>query len=302
MKLVLIGAVESTKVAFDALVNAQLAPTHVVTLPPSKAARHSDFVDLTEPATKIGAKVIYTNNINDEETIHSLEKIQPDLCLVLGWSQICREPFRSISRFGNIGFHPSPLPKLRGRAVIPWTIILNMKQTASTLFLLEEGADTGDIVAQKFFDVSDAETARSLYDKHTKALVNMIPDAVRNTLSGSAKHQVQDHSEASYCAKRTPDDGHINWADSAVKIERFIRAVGAPYPGAFSATPENGRIWIDAAVLPANPVNYIGMPGQIQARTENSFTVMCGDYNCIEVTAWRTETKVPLRQHALLGR
>jgi methionyl-tRNA formyltransferase len=302
MKLILIGAVEGTKVAFDALVAAELAPTHIVTLPLEKAARHSDFVDLTEPALEIGAKVIYCNNINDDATIKELEEIQPDLCLVLGWSQICHAKFRSIARLGNIGFHPSPLPKLRGRAVIPWTILLNMHETAASLFMLEDGADTGDIVAQEFLEILPGETARSLYDKQTNALAKMLPDAVRATLEGTMFPVPQEHSEASYCAKRTPADGEINWLDSAAKIERFIRAVGAPYPGAFTSTPKNGRLWIDAAKLPDDPVDYIGIPGQIQAKTTTGFIILCGDYNCIEVREWRTDTSEEPHQHAVLGR
>ena len=302
MKVVLIGAVESTKIAFEALVNAQLSPTHVVTLPPEKAGRHSDFVDLTKPTLEIGAEIIYSNNINDDETIRELERIAPDLCLVLGWSQICHEKFRSIARLGNLGFHPAPLPRLRGRAVIPWTILLNMKETASTLFWLEEGADTGDIIAQKFFDLTATETARSLYDKHTAALAELIPGAVRAIIDGTVRNIAQDHTKASYCAKRTPEDGQINWTDSAANIERFIRAVGAPYPGAFTSTPDDGRLWIDVAAFPNNPIEYIGIPGQIQARTKDGFIILCGDYRCIEVLVWRSESQNPPGQHSVLGR
>jgi len=302
MKVILIGAVESTKVAFEALVKAQLPPTHIVTLPPDKAGRHSDFVDLTKPALEIGAEVIYSSNINDDKTIKKLERIGPDLCLILGWSQICHEKFRSIARLGNLGFHPSPLPKLRGRAVIPWTILLNMKETASTLFWLEEGADTGDIIAQKFFELTAAETARSLYGKHTAALAELIPDAVRAILDGTVKQISQDHTKASYCAKRTLQDGQINWADSAVNIERFIRAVGDPYPGAFTSTSDDGRLWVDAAAFPNDTIEYIGIPGQIQAITKDGFVILCGDYKCIEVLAWRSESQKAPRQHTVLGR
>ena len=83
----------------------------------------------------------------------------------------------------------------------------------------------------------------------------MLPSAVKSVLDGTATRTVQDHSKASYCAKRTPEDGKINWNDSAAKIERFVRAVGTPYPGAFTNT-QGGRLWVDKAQFPANPVEY----------------------------------------------
>ena len=301
MKILFIGAVEGSKIAFDALVGAGIRPTHVLTLPPELAKRHSDFVDIGGAARRIGCEILYSSDINDALTLEKIETIRPDLCLVIGWSQICHQRFRGIARLGNIGFHPAALPKMRGRAVIPWTILLNLPTTAASLFWLDEGVDSGDILAQTKITIAADETAQSLYKKQTDALAAMLPAAVRSVLLGTANRSPQDHSKASYCAKRTPADGCINWADPAAKIERFIRAVGAPYPGAFTATP-HGQLWINTARLPANPVDYIGIPGQIQAIGQSSFTVLCGDYKPIEVLDWRQPDGPNLRQHSILGR
>ncbi|MDE0589459.1 methionyl-tRNA formyltransferase [Halocynthiibacter sp. C4] len=302
MKIILIGAVESTKLSFEALVDAGLTPSHLVTLHPRLASRHSDFVDLNALAASAGTEVIHCNNINDAETLADLKAIEPDLCLVLGWSQICREEFRSIPRLGSIGFHPAPLPKMRGRAVIPWTILEDVKETAATLFWIDAGMDSGDIIGQRIVRLSPDETARSLYDKQTSALAEMLPEVVKSSLDGTLKPQPQDHSQASYCAKRTPEDGRIDWTDTAANIERFIRAVGAPYPGAFCDFGEDDRLWIDSARLAAPTPEYIGITGQIQAKTDGGFLILCGDRKCIEVLEWRSKSGKPPRQHEVLGR
>ena len=91
----------------------------VITLPSEAAKRHSDFVDLTPLARKAGSRLVHTHDINDPAVIETLRAFNTDLVLVIGWSQICRAAFRSVARIGNIGFHPGPLPRLRGRAVIP---------------------------------------------------------------------------------------------------------------------------------------------------------------------------------------
>jgi methionyl-tRNA formyltransferase len=298
MKILFVGAVEGSLIALKALADSGIHPTHVLTLPPDSASRHSDFVDITDFARRIGSEVIYSKEINDDETLLKLEMIRPDLCLVIGWSQICHARFRKIARLGNIGFHPAPLPKLRGRAVIPWTIILNQPTTAASLFWLDEGVDSGDILAQSAITVTADETALSLYKKQTDALAEMLPVAVASVRDGTAKRVPQDHSKASYCAKRTPEDGRIDWSDTAANIERFIRAVGAPYPGAFTTNNED-RVWIDKARLPHTPTEYIGIPGQIQSIAKDSFTVLCGDYQCVEVLEWRHSGSGRLRQHSV---
>ena len=300
LRLVLIGAVEGSKIAFDALVGASLPPVLVVTLPPEAAHRHSDFVDLTEPARQAGIAVFHTTNINAPASLDAIEKSEPDLCLVLGWSQICRDQFRAIAQLGNVGFHPAALPRLRGRAVIPWTILLGETTTGSTLFWLDEGVDSGAILMQKTFSVDEDETARSLYAKHTGVLAQMLPEALALVQSGNPPRIAQDHEQATYCARRTPDDGLIDWHEPAAAVLRLIRAVGDPYPGAFSY--QNGeRLVIDKAVLLPDSHRFIGLAGQVQCLTEGGFAVRCGDGICIDVRAWRWQAGGRPKLHSKFG-
>jgi len=287
LRTVLIGAVEGSKVALDALIEAGLPPALVLTLPPDAADRHSDFVDLATPARNAGSDVLFTKSINDDETLESLAAAAPDLCLVLGWSQICGGDFRAVAKIGNIGFHPAPLPRLRGRAVIPWTILIGAESTGSSLFWLDDGVDSGPILMQKSFPVAADETARTLYEKHTRALGEMIPEAVRQVEAGTAAKTPQDHSLATYCAKRTPADGLIDWHAPAEDVWRFVRAVGDPYPGAFALTSKGTKLIVDRARLLPHSERYIGLAGQIQCHTEDGFGVRCGDGVCIEVLEWR---------------
>lgn len=287
MRIVFVGAVEGSRIALDALLLKGIRPSLVITLPPEAADRHSDFADLTTPAQKAGSAVFHATNVNADETLRAVASAEPDLALVLGWSQICRQAFRAIPRVGVIGFHPSALPRLRGRGVIPWTILLDEKTTGSSLFWIDEGMDSGPIILQRVFPVAPEETARSLYEKHVRNLAEMVPEAVELVAMGKAPRVGQDHSMASYCAKRVAEDGLIDWRLPAADILRLIRAVGEPYPGAF--THQDGKsVHIDAARIFADSFRYVGLAGQVQTHTPDGFTVMCGDRQCIEVTAWRT--------------
>ncbi|MBP1886771.1 methionyl-tRNA formyltransferase [Sinorhizobium mexicanum] len=285
MRIVFVGAVEGSSIALDALIRAGRAPSLTITLPPEAAARHSDFVDISGPARAAGSAVHHTTSINAPATLEAMAAVAPDLTLVIGWSQICKQPFRDIAAKGTVGFHPAALPRLRGRAVIPWTILRQEDTTGSTLFWLDDGVDSGPIVLQRLFAVAPDETARSLYAKHTANLAEMVVQAVRLVEAGDAPRAEQDHGQASYCAKRTAEDGLIDWRSPAAAVLRLIRAVGEPYPGAFTFL--NGeKVRIDAATVFDNRGRYIGLVGQVQAHTEHGFVVLCGDDQCIEVSAW----------------
>jgi methionyl-tRNA formyltransferase len=285
LRIAFVGAVEGSGVAFDALVASGHAPVLLVTLPPEVSHRHSDFVDLGPRARAAGATVFHAADINAPATIEALQAAEPDLTLVVGWSQICREPFRAVARLGTLGYHPAPLPRFRGRAVIPWTILMDEEMSGSTLFWLDEGVDSGAIVAQRLFPISPEETARSLYDKHKQELVHLVPEAVARIAAGNLSATPQDHALATICARRTMEDGLVDWHAPAESVLRLVRAVGDPYPGAFTHSgPE--RLRLDAARPHAAAGRYIGLPGQVQSHTQAGFTVLCGDRRAIEVTAW----------------
>lgn len=301
MNIVFVGAVDGSRVALDALIKAGLPPALVITLPPELAARHSDYADLSTMAELANSAVLFAQDINAPDVINVMRRTEPDLCLVIGWSRICKAEFRAIARYGNIGFHPAPLPRFRGRAAIPWTILQNEATSGSTLFWLDEGTDSGPILLQKSFPVASDETARSLYSKQVINLAAMLPQAVQLVQSGSAPSMPQDQTMASYCARRTPDDGIIDWHKAAHSVLRFIRAVGDPYPGAFTFC-EGEKLFVDRAALFPESHRFIGLTGQIQSHTASGFTIRCGDGNCIEVLLWRWRSGERPRIHSkLLG-
>lgn len=294
MRIVFVGSVEASVVALKSLLAAGMKPALVATLPPEAASRHSDFADLGAIAG--GLPVHRTTDINAAKSLDAVKAVRPDLCLVVGWSQICGPDFRGIARIGTVGFHPAPLPRLRGRAVIPWTLLEGDTTTASTFFWLGEGVDSGDILLQRPFDVSPDETARALYEKHTSNIASMAPEAVRLAFLEAPPRVPQDHTLATYGARRTRDDGLIDWRQPAEAILRLIRAVGDPYPGAFTYY-DNQNLIIDAAVLHPLSGRFVGLAGQVQAVEDGKVVVRCGDEKCIILTRWRSAPAVMPRVH-----
>jgi methionyl-tRNA formyltransferase len=274
VRTAIVGAVSSTQILLKSLVNGGIKPLRLFTLPKDMRHRHSDFVDLTLDCSKHDVQVSYISDINDPESINELKQLNLDILFVVGWSQICRSNVLNIPSQGCIGYHPALLPLHRGRAVIPWTILLGLSEAGGTFFFLDEGVDSGDIIIQESFTVEPNETVTTLYKKHEIALEKMANALVEFLKKGEIPRRQQDHSLATYCAKRVANDGLINWQLSAQEIWRLIRAVTDPYPGAFTFWKNEKLIIWKATPLDAS--EYIGLPGQIQDICDEGVIVQCG--------------------------
>lgn len=294
MKIVFVGAVESSLGALISICAAGHVPDLVMTVPPHLGKRHSDYVDLTPTAKKYGVPVLYTEQTNAPETLRQIADHKPDLILVIGWSQICGPEFRAIPRIGSIGFHPSALPRLRGRGVIPWSVLMQESSVGSSLFWLGEGADDGPIAAQARYAVDpETVTARELYDRALRAVSGLLPPLLNQIAEGDIPAEPQSTHGVSLCARRRPEDGQIDWTQPAADIHRLIRASGPPYPGAYTFASDGTRI-VMTGVRHTQPQGYyIGLPGQIQAIDDQVFTVACGDGRSIDILEWSGAEKPP---------
>lgn len=301
MRAVVVGAVESTRIALRAVAQAPgWQAVGLVTLPLDLAHRHSDFVDLGEEAARAGVRTICRDKTNSDAAVRYVADLAPDYVFVIGWSQLCGDAFLNCAPGRVVGYHPAALPRLRGRGVIPWTILLEEPITASTLFQMDLGTDTGPILAQRFFHVRPDETAASLYARHMAVLAGMLPDLLIQIATGDFAAQVQDEAYATYAARRRPEDGEIDWRQPAAEVWRMVRACGAPYPGA-RTTLRGETFIIDAAEPIALDGNRAAFPGQIVARGSEGFVICCGDYRGLRVTRWRPDQDRLPPLHARLG-
>lgn len=284
MRIVLVGAVESTAVTFCSLRDHGALPVAVFGLAPELSHRHSDFVDMLTLATASNVPFTPVRSINEPAVVAAIKELRPDWLVVVGWSQICGESLIALPRLGSIGYHPSPLPRLRGRAVLAWTILLGLRSTAGTLFRLAPGVDSGPILAQADFEVDERETLHSLMAKHMDALKDMWAAAVPHLKDNSFEEIAQDESQASYCAKRIAQDGLIDWREESASVDRLVRAVTRPYPGAFGWL-DGAKFTIWKAEIWTGPT-YFSTPGQIVASSREGLLISCGGNTALLVQDW----------------
>ena len=207
----------------------------VVTLPGPVDPSRSGQCAFDDVAARLGAHVHETRDVNADGTVAFVGGLEPALIFVVGWSQLVRQPFIELASEGVFGMHPTLLPRHRGRAPIPWTILSGLARTGVTLFeIVDPTADSGAIVGQIEVPVSADETATSLFARLAEAHVALVRDLVPQLLGRVAPRVPQDASRASAWSKRSPADGIIDWETRAPYLYDWVRAQTRPYPGAFT--------------------------------------------------------------------
>lgn len=145
---------------------------------------------------------------------------------------------------GVVGFHPSLLPCNRGRHPIIWALALGLKETGSTFFFMDEGADSGDILSQKIVPIDYEDNAQLLYDKITFLALEQIKEFMPELESGNYQRIKQNHSNANNWRKRGMADGKIDFRMSSRAIYNLVRSLTKPYVGAHILFEnENVQIW-----------------------------------------------------------
>ena len=214
----------------------------LITLPDHKAKNKSGRIYLDNTSRKYNIQLLKVSHINDQEAIDSIITHEIDWLFIIGWSQIASEQILKAPKMGCIGIHPTLLPEGRGRAAIPWAIIKMLEITGVTMFRLDKGVDTGDIIRQQIIPITKNETATSLYKKVEEAHISLIRTTFPLLLKNKVELIKQDEKNATYWEGRTPADGELTGLMTVEEADRLVRATTHPYPGAFLKFPKKKLI------------------------------------------------------------
>lgn len=233
LSCMVIGCVKSTAVCIQTIQSRPdlMKLRHVITS--SDDSVNSDWVDINALLKESDTRITTLTSVNEHLTILDvIEKEQPDLLFVVGWSRLIPNAALDKVTKKAIGFHPAALPNNRGRHPIIWALNLGLEATASTLFELRKDADTGDILEQSEITIAPAENAGSLYQKILAELPQQIIAAASKIQRGEPVGIPQNELLASKWRKRSERDGRIDWRMSADAIDCLVRSLSWPYSGA----------------------------------------------------------------------
>lgn len=169
----------------------------------------------------------------DNTTIEKLKSYKPDLIIVVAYGRILPKTVLKIPGFGCVNIHPSLLPKFRGPSPIQNALLMGEQETGTTIMLMDEGVDSGDILAQETITIDPDETfpvlSKKMASLSTELLLQTLPLWIERKLTP----QKQDPSKVTLCQLIEREDGRILWMSDATVIYNTFRAL-SPWPGIYN--------------------------------------------------------------------
>ena len=190
------------------------------------------FDSVANIAAKHGIPIETPDDPNTPEFLARVAALKPDFIFSFYYRMMLKPALLTIPKRGAFNMHGSLLPKYRGRVPINWAIIKGETETGATLHEMVAKPDAGRIVDQASVPILPDETAQEVFARVTHAAALVLDRALPELIGGTATLREQNLAEGSYYGGRKPEDGVINWLDSAQNIHNLVRAVAPPYPGA----------------------------------------------------------------------
>ncbi|MGI6497019.1 MAG: methionyl-tRNA formyltransferase [Kiritimatiellia bacterium] len=187
-------------------------------------------------AVEHGIPVITPARVNKPEVLSQIWAWAPDVIVVVSYGQILKAPLLNLPPLGCVNLHLSLLPKHRGAAPVKWAIADGDTRTGVTVMQMDEGMDTGCILAQSMEDILPGDTSETLTERLSKRGAILLVDTLRQLVKGTAEPVAQNSNEATYAPKLSKDDGWIAWDSKAKEIVQRIRAF-QPWPGSCTFLP-----------------------------------------------------------------
>ena len=231
-------------------------------------------------------------DINDQEVLNNLQQFDCDIFISMSFNQIFKRAAISTPKLGIINCHAGLLPFYRGRNVLNWVLINDEPQFGITVHHVDEGIDTGDIIKQKAFQITDQDDYASLLNRSYVECATLLEQAVEDIILKRASRLVQSEIDplGMYCSARRPGDEYICWDQPSRVIFNFVRALSTPGPVA-RCFNNGDEIFIKKAEFVASAPAYIGIPGAVLQCGKDCFLVKTQD-TYIRVTDWVSKQKL----------
>ena len=250
MKIIFMGTPDFAVGTLEALHEAGHEVTLVVSQPDKPKGRGHELqpTPVKAAAERLGLPVFQPVKVREATEV--LEQTEADVMVVAAFGQLIPSGILHMKKYGCINVHASLLPKYRGAAPIQWAVIDGEKESGVTIMQMDEGLDTGDMLAKAVVPLDEKETGGSLFDKLSIAGAKLCVETLAKLEKGEITAEKQGESPTAYASMLKKSMGNIDWTKDAVSIERLVRGLN-PWPSAY--TTLNGKtmkIW-QCDVLPS---------------------------------------------------
>ncbi|HKR08617.1 MAG TPA: methionyl-tRNA formyltransferase [Gemmatimonadaceae bacterium] len=272
MRVVFWGTPEFAEPSLRALIGEGFDVVAVVTQPDKPRGRSREVIPspIKQIALDEELMILQPKNARDLELYKALEKLEPDVSVVVAYGHILPQKIIDVPKLGTLNIHASLLPLLRGAAPIQAAILEGFTETGVTVMRVVQQLDAGPMILQAEAPIVDDETYGELQERLSELGALSLVEALTLLTLGKVKERPQDESRATFAPKITREMARIDWRNSALEISRQIRAFD-PKPGAFSKTPRGEVKMFGPKVMDG----IKGKPGEV-LKTKAELIVACG--------------------------
>lgn len=277
LRVVFAGTPEFAAVALQALLDSPHQVIGVYTQPDRPAGRGRKLTPSPVKALALeqAIPVFQPSSLKDPAQQEILSDLKADVMVVAAYGLILPEAALNAPRYGCINIHASLLPRWRGAAPIQHAILAGDLETGITIMQMDAGLDTGAMLHVCRCSISANDTGTSLHDRLAVIGGAAVIQVLEQLPQYQSMAQPQNNGLATYAAKLDKSGAAIDWQQTAVQIERQIRAFNA-WPVAYTDLQSiRVRIWMARALPDASPPS--ALPGTILTRTADSLDIACGE-------------------------
>ncbi len=274
-RIVYAGTPDFAVPALQALIDAGQAPVAVYTQPDRPAGRGRKLTPspVKRCAEQAGLPVHQPLTLKDPEAQQALAALEPELMIVAAYGLLLPPAVLEMPRLGCVNLHASLLPRWRGAAPIQRALLAGDRETGITLMQMDEGLDTGGMLAKAVLPIGEDSTAAELHDELARLGAELLIEKLPRLLAGELQAEPQDDAEASYAAKLSKAEAEIDWRKPAQLLQREVRAFN-PWPVSFTHLHgQPVKIWSARALETPGE----GEPGQVLAHDADGIRVATGD-------------------------
>jgi len=253
---------------------------------------HTGSSIVRDLADDLGIETISPQDPNDKQVQQYLRTFDVDLFVLAAYGKILKQTTIDIPQLMCLNLHGGRLPEYRGSSPMNWVLINGEDSFGLSIIKVDSGVDTGDVLAERIFEVSINDTICDLHNIANEQFPLMLLEAVEKVEQGNYKFRRQDNSSASYFPLRFPDDGLIFWDTlSTEQIHNRIRALTQPYPCAFTFYKGREVKLLKSALCEER---FFGEPGRVY-RKKGKELLVCASDRCLWIKEARfKDTNEPL--------
>jgi methionyl-tRNA formyltransferase len=274
MRVVFMGTPDFAVPALERLISSEHRVAAVYAQPdkPAGRGRATSIPPVKRVAGEHGLDIHQIHSFKEAGAVESLVDIAPDVIAVAAYGLILPPEVLAVPPFGCVNIHPSLLPRHRGPTPIPAAILAGDDRTGISIMLMDQGVDSGPVLAQRKIEIAPQDTTGTLTEKLSRAGADLLMQTLPRWLSRSITPQPQREEDATYTQLISKTDGEIDWRLPAYQIWRQARAYN-PWPGCYT-TWKGKRLRInDALPMPGDR----GEPGRVLPLEKGEMAVQTGE-------------------------